>query len=317
MCPLFCGWLLGLALILLAVVMLPLLPVSNLVTDTVAHFMPWYPLAGVALMIMALITLAPGAVIVITALSLLLAAWQLRPWGEQRFTPDPEAEQLIILQANILRGQDDLTRLRKLIARHQPDIIALQEAGQAAGHLLEQLQEGWPHQLRALHDHDSFGLAVASRLPLQASETLTYSRPHIPAFRFDVTFGGAAAEVIVLHPANPLRDFNGRTRDLALLADDLRERGERPRILTGDFNVTPFAADYRLLTRRLALRGARENYGLWRHYYMGSWPVSLPAFFRLPIDHTLHTQELVTAEYSLLDDIGSDHLPSLTRLYWR
>lgn len=316
MCPYFCGLLLAYALVLLAVTVLPLLPVRSLVTDTVAHFMPWYPIKALALIVLALLTLAPGAVIFFAALAFLVSAWQLRPFGVLP-APQHDGPRLVILQANMLRTNTDLGKLRALIARHNPDIVCLQEANQAAAGLLDALQGDYPHQHRALQDQHSFGMAVAARAPLQDIESLTFSQPHIPALRFRTALAGRGLEVVCLHPANPLKDFWGRSADYAALGNYLDGLAETPRVVTGDFNVTPFALDYRLFTKKLALQNARDRGGIWRHYTQGTWPQWLPSVLRLSIDHTLHTPELTALQYELLPPIGSDHLPTLTTLAWR
>lgn len=316
LCPVFCGGLLAIALILLALTLIPLLPVRGFVSDTVAHFLPLYPVAALAVLVLGIFTLAPGAVIFLSALAILLAVWQLRPFAanEQPVGPAPE---LKILQANLLVKNTDMARLRRLIEQEQPDIIALQEANSAAGELLASLAGDYPHQQASLQDQHSFGLAVASKQPLENFETLNFSRPHIPVFRFRQQLAGRDLDCVVLHVANPLRDYPSRSFDMEALADYLLAQPESPRIVTGDFNVTPHAQDYRLFARRLSLANARDSDGILRHYRLGSWPCWLWQPLRLAIDHTLHTNDLLVTRHLTGPETGSDHLPAVTSLTWK
>lgn len=310
MCPLFCGILLALSLMLLGFTAVPLMPTSSVISDTISHFLPWYPILAFFVLVTGLLTPVSGPIVVASGLSILLAIWQLAPIGRSETGEDPRAT-LVILQANLLVTNQDMEPLRRIIDETQPDLIVLQEANSAAGRLLAELQDLFPHQHAKLQDQHSFGLAVASRQPIENMQEMVFSRPQIPAFRFIQKLKGQPVEVVVIHPANPLKDFPARRADYARLADALAGE-ETSRIVTGDFNATPFSPDYSLFTRRLALHNTRDIHGLSRHYTLGTWPRWLPAFFRLSIDHTLYTPDLMATYHAIPGDVGSDHLPTLT-----
>lgn len=317
MCPMFCGGLLALALVLLGLTLVPMLPVRSFVSDTISHFLPLYPVAALAVLVLGVLTLAPGGVIFASSLAILLAVWQLRPFAPDDRPVAAGLPTLKILQANMLVKNTDMAGLRDIIAREQPDIIALQEANSETGALLDSLLPAYPHQQKSLQDQHSFGLAVASKQPLDDFEIMTYSRPHIPVMRFRQQLAGRGLEVVTLHVANPLRDYPARSLDLEALADDLLARPETPRVVAGDFNATPYAQDYRLFAKRLTLANARDSAGIWRHYTLGSWPRWLWRPLRLAIDHVLHTQDLIVARHAVGGETGSDHLPTVTVLAWK
>ncbi len=311
MCPLFCGILLALSLLLLGFTAVPLLPTSSILSDTISHFLPWYPILAFFILLTGLITPVSGPVVTAAGLSILLALWQLGPIGRVDTGEDPKAT-LVILQANMLVSNQNTAALRRIIDETQPDLIVLQEANTVVGRMLDELQDIYPHQHRKLQDQHSFGMAMASRQPLEDIEEMTFSRPHIPAFRFLQKLKGQPVEVVAIHPANPLKDFPSRRTDFAQLAQRLTTGNETSRIVTGDFNTTPFSPDYTSFTRQLALRNTRDMHGLSRHYTLGTWPRWLPAFLRLSIDHTLYTPDLVATYHAIPGDVGSDHLPTLT-----
>ena len=316
MCPLFCGLLLAFSLMLLGLAAVPLLPVSSLISDTISHFLPWYPIAAFFLLVTGFVTPVAGPVVVAAGLTILLSVWQLAPLGQATPVADPDRN-LTVLQANMLVTNRDMSGLRALIDDAQPDLIAVQEANAATGRLFRELEADYPHQYASLQDQHSFGMAVASRQPLIGIEQLAFARPHMPAFRFRQKIAGREVDVVTVHPANPLKDFPARRDDYAALANYLEEQGEMPRIVLGDFNATPFSADYQAFTRRLALHNARDMHGIARHYTLGTWPAWLPAFLRLSIDHALCTPELRATFHAIPGETGSDHLPLLTTFAWK
>lgn len=148
-------------------------------------------------------------------------------------------------------------------------------------------------------------MAVLSRYPFEDAETLTLdSSTHI-AIRARVNVAGTPVSVLSLHPPTPVRTdkFNNRNQQFTRAASLLRTTSG-PRFLIGDLNTTMWSPYFADLLRESGLRDARRGFGL-----MPSWPVPLPAFLQLPIDHCLVSNDIVVEGIRTGARTGSDHRP--------
>jgi len=89
------------------------------------------------------------------------------------------------------------------------------------------------------------------------------------------------------------------------------ERRDKPRVVMGDLNATPWSASLRGLLRESRLVNSQAGFGV-----SGTWPSSMPAAGRIPIDHCLHSLEVVTVAREVGPDVGSDHRPLKVALQW-
>ncbi len=118
-----------------------------------------------------------------------------------------------------------------------------------------------------------------------------------------VELDGTPVRVIGTHPNSPLIPERAAQRDRHL-ADVGRWIAEQtdPVLLVGDLNATPWSHAFRGLIREAGLKDSlRQGFGL-----QPSWP-SPWHHLGIPIDHALHTPELVTVERYLGPSLGSDH----------
>jgi endonuclease/exonuclease/phosphatase (EEP) superfamily protein YafD len=157
---------------------------------------------------------------------------------------------------------------------------------------------------------DPFGIAVLSRIPIQAGECLHLGEASRPTAVVEVTVGGAAVSIVATHPKNPLspHGFALRNDQLEAVADLARGR-TRPLVLIGDLNVTMWSPWYRRLCDETGLVSARRGFGV-----LASWPTFLPSIMRLPIDHCLVSEGVVVADCRLGPEFGSDHRPLIVDL---
>lgn len=117
-----------------------------------------------------------------------------------------------------------------------------------------------------------------------------------------VELGGQPVRVLGLHPVSPLgRERHGR-RDVMLghVADWVRA-ADTPAVVAGDLNAVPWSSALRRLRDEAGLVDSLDGHGL-----QPSWPAPL-AWTGLPLDHVLHTPDLVTVERELGPSFGSDH----------
>ncbi len=244
-------------------------------------------------------------------------------------TPRP---QLRVMTYNVhnclgLDGKISPERIARVIARHQPDAVALQELDvnrQRTGRV-DQVERIARMLRMTFHFHTSFrledeqyGNAILSRFPMRLVRSGGLPRlPSSPAGEprgalwVELDVQGSAVHMINTHlslwPAERLLQAE------ALLGPDWVGSPEAlgPFLLCGDFNSAPGSAAYRRLTR--PFRDAQL--ALKEHLPRGTW------FGRYPfsrIDHILISPGLevldVVVPETELDRAASDHLPLLAEL---
>ena len=81
-----------------------------------------------------------------------------------------------------------------------------------------------------------------------------------------------------------------------------------PVIVTGDFNSTPWSANYRWFVAQTGLIDTQQGLGP-----QPSWPTELP-YLGIPIDHVLTSRTIATAKRRIGRWNGSDHRPVVADL---
>lgn len=223
----------------------------------------------------------------------------IRPYMKAR---ESGPGQIKILQANLLKSNTDPAPLQKLIAEHSPDIIACCEVSTPMAAMLRDQDKIYPHQ-RLVLDESGYGVAVLSKLPFASIEDMKPPAARATSIAFkirNITF-------VALHTVTPVASIARRDAELAALAE--RFKGVAPLVVMGDFNATPWCPALRRLCAALRLRNARLGLGL-----CPSWPLWLPRFLRLPIDHVLVSQGISVGSFTTGGPIGSDHAPTITQI---
>ncbi|MCB0359550.1 MAG: endonuclease/exonuclease/phosphatase family protein, partial [Bdellovibrionales bacterium] len=221
-----------------------------------------------------------------------------------------------------LDGHVSPKRVAGLIARHDPDVVCLQEVdvGRSRSEFRDQAHAIASLLEMTLHFEPSFqvederyGNAILSRLPMRLVKTGRLPSVAGRSRREPRSVIWVAIQVgdREVHCLNTHFGITGSERTLqarALLGPDWLGSPEcaGPVILCGDLNATPFSRVYRLLERTLtegkADSESRRSSGTW---------VSFFPFLRL--DHILVNRELRTSAVRVVNSRGartaSDHLP--------
>jgi endonuclease/exonuclease/phosphatase family metal-dependent hydrolase len=232
-----------------------------------------------------------------------------------------------ILTYNVRRcvGNDrrlDVARVAEVLARLEPDIVALQEldVGRARTNHVDQANEIAQRLDMACHFHaamrvesEFYGDAILSAFPEKLIQTgplpghprMTMLEPR-GALWIEVEIEGRAVQVINTHLGLVPREQQEQARFLAGPSWLQHPRCQGPRILLGDFNATGVSVVYRTLTAKL--ESARNLAP--RRSPTTTFPSQLPV---LRIDHIFVSPEIqvrdVFAPFDELTRLASDHLP--------
>jgi endonuclease/exonuclease/phosphatase (EEP) superfamily protein YafD len=293
--------------------------------DLAVHFQAQYALA-LALCVVGLLAVgyrrAAALLAVPLAINLvLIAPLYVAPQGTGRGSAIAAADSLErpldLLQFNVQMNNHRYADVAAYIDAGGAEIVAVQETDQA---WLDALVRGAPryrvaaaapqpdkHGLALLVLRDRPGLEVDARVL-----DLTPGRWSTPAIEADVVRDGRRLALLTLHPRTPLHPLAPEQRNAQLAATERWAQDHAdPVIVLGDLNATPWSAPFRQLVAATGLVNSQRGFGLEL-----SWPAPLPLPMRLPIDHCLHSPELVALERRLGPALGSDHRALHVRLGW-
>jgi endonuclease/exonuclease/phosphatase (EEP) superfamily protein YafD len=223
-----------------------------------------------------------------------------------------------VLSVNVQQRNRDYARTIELIRNANADLVLILELTPGLAAALDGLDALYPQRLLRPSD-GPFGIGLLSRRqpamavknePGAAHPSTAYlSATELgatPAAEAKLDVGGTAVDFIGVHLMPPTnRDWAAeRRRQLDLLAARVRTR-QRPTIVCGDFNLTPYSPFFGDLLEQSGLRDGRGGRGL-----QTSWPTFMP-LLGIPIDHCLVSPEIGVAASRRLDAFGSDHYPVL------
>lgn len=219
-------------------------------------------------------------------------------------------------------------RIARVIAREQPDIVALQEVdiGRSRSDWQDQAAEIARYLEMTHHFHaaialaeEQYGDAILSRLPMQLVRAahLPYRRSWLVdeprgALWVSIDIGGGR-RLQVLNTHFGLWRHERRLQADALLGDDwlANPACEAPVILCGDLNSGPQSAVYKAIARRL--RDVRSNDG--EHIPRGTFSGRFPLH---RIDHVFASEQVEVLDIRVprthLARVASDHLPLVVDL---
>jgi endonuclease/exonuclease/phosphatase (EEP) superfamily protein YafD len=83
---------------------------------------------------------------------------------------------------------------------------------------------------------------------------------------------------------------------------ELVHQQNAPVLLAGDLNTTPWSPYFQTLEKESGLKNSMKGFG-----FQPSWAGN--AFLKIPLDHFLHSPEIVIHNRMIGPDVGSDHLP--------
>jgi endonuclease/exonuclease/phosphatase family metal-dependent hydrolase len=216
----------------------------------------------------------------------------------------------------------DVARIAEVLARLEPDIVALQEldVGRARTNHVDQASQIAQRLDMACHFHaalrvetEQYGDAILSAFPEKLVQTGPLpGHPRIPqleprgALWLEVEVDGRPVQVINTHLGLVPREQQKQAHHLAGPNWLGNPRCKGPRILLGDFNATGTSVVYRTLAAKL--EAARRLAP--RRQATSTFPSQLPV---LRIDHLFVSKEIVVkdvfAPFDPLTRVASDHLP--------
>jgi len=225
------------------------------------------------------------------------------------FEPSSDSTALRIMFVNVLRKNPDKQSVLEAIAKNDPDVVVAVEIDSVWGEALSTgLHSKWPYE-KISERSDNFGIAIFSRHPLNQITVFESPGNYVPSIRAEIQISAKKTVIYGTHPFPPMSQFTHDGWQLHMV--DLASRIEKetsPVILVGDFNSTPWSANYRWFMKRTGLVDSQKGFGP-----QSSWPTELP-YLGIPIDHVVTSQGIFTRNRQIGRHNGSDHRPVIADL---
>jgi endonuclease/exonuclease/phosphatase (EEP) superfamily protein YafD len=206
---------------------------------------------------------------------------------------------------------EDLDRIGRYLEAVRADIVVVQEFTPAVMQSLATRTPYYPYHYFAAAGQPS-GTGVLSHWPLTETQALRIGPARIPVPKVSLRWHGQLITIFGVHLHWPLRQRTAqlRNRELEELAL-LMQREARPRLVGGDFNLTPWSSHFRDFVQRAELEDSAQ--GRW---VLATWPRQFwPLGIR--IDHCLTSSHWQTVALTVGPNLGSDHYPIVADLQLR
>jgi endonuclease/exonuclease/phosphatase (EEP) superfamily protein YafD len=150
----------------------------------------------------------------------------------------------------------------------------------------------------------TFGITILSQEGLD-TELLRTTQIRDSVVRVEASIGDEPIAIYAVQARSSSNETDAGNRD-DYLAEVGRMVNEEtiPAIIVGDFQATPWSHAFRDLTSETGFKNSLDSYGL-----QTTWPADRWAFFRMPLDHLLHSETLTTIDRYLGPVLGVDHRP--------
>ena len=274
------------------------LPFDWWLTDLLSHFRLQYALFF-AVMVLVLAMLRYWYWVIAGVLLLGLNLTELVPrWLAVPQATPGQGQPLRLMTFNV-NSRGDPQKALQVIQASQPDVLLLLEITQAWLQQLAPLTEAFPHQIVQPRT-DNFGIALLSRYPIEG-QVMWLGPARLPSVHAQVDLHGDKFEVWGTHPLPPMGRERKDWQDQQLTELVGRIQNKPLTIVAGDLNTTPYASNFKTMLHNSGLRDASLGFGI-----QGTWPLSFNVV-SIPIDHVLHTVDIVTTEARVVWDTGSDH----------
>lgn len=220
-------------------------------------------------------------------------------------TTIPPEEPLTILSYNLKGSNERFGDVISYIRQVEADVIFLHEVSRPWEVAIESADLGY-EITQSRSEELIFGTLV---LAPPGDEVTSYGFTTGGPRAVEVRHQGVA--LLGIHPLAPTTEERSALRNAQLgFAGDWSSDQGGPHLVVGDFNSTPWSYAFRRLQATTTLRNSQKGFGI-----EASFPTASFFAFRVPIDHLLHSEELVVSDRRIGPDLGSDHFPLVVDLW--
>ncbi len=283
------------------------------ILELFSHFMVQYAIASAVITVLLLLARVKGLVVLMLAVTL-FQFYDIRTiWLKDRMMINGEYEDITLMQYNVNKDKTEIEPMAEWIYTQVPnvDVIVLLETTERWKDVLTRLEKDYPHH-QSIDMRGGRTAVILSKLP---TESITIE--NIGEFKKPILVMKARTDkfrlplsLTVMHPPPPVTEKKAVYRDeqLSAVAKIVSEDPTLYKVLAGDFNVSPWSYYFDQLIHFSGLKNGHQGMGL--HTTWPSWRNKLG----ITIDHTLVSPTIKVLSRETGPNLGSDHLPVITKL---
>lgn len=204
---------------------------------------------------------------------------------------------LTIGHYNLWHHNEDPSKAIEFIEAQNADVIGIQELNEDWLDELAVLDKTYPFSFVIPEDTCCYGIGIYSKFPITFQDRIDIDST--PELEVEININGQRVKLLYMHTRPPAFPDQSQSRN-----KQLRVMGERAKrahsnwILFGDFNIVPWANEYRDLLESSGGSDARRGFH-----------ATFPADFvpLIPIDHVVHSSDLECTDFQSVNLCGSDH----------
>lgn len=225
--------------------------------------------------------------------------------GGQAVANDTEPTAIYrLLHLNLRFNNPEVGSVPSLIGRVKPDVVTLNEVSAHWQPHLDKLATMYPYRAVCPSPRFVGGVAILSRRPFAAGQTVRCSNDGgLATARID--FGGRWVDIGAMHLQWPWP--YQQSAHIAALSPQLGDMGLTA-ILAGDLNAATWST---AVAKVAAASGAAPVDGIGATWLTPILPRFLLDYVGLPIDHVFWKGDIVLRSVARQENVGSDHLPVL------
>ncbi len=215
-----------------------------------------------------------------------------------------------VMSFNLLSTNESYSEVIEYIEATSPDIVLLHESSRPWEVAME--SSGLDYEIvRGRSDDLIFGTLVLARGDVEAvSYGFAEGDGRAISMVYQPEGWPASVQILSSHPLAPTSGERAALRDAQLsFAAGWAAEQEGAYLVVGDLNASPWSSPFRGLVSDGGLRNSQIGFGLQPSF---SALTILP--FRVPIDHLLHSEDLLVKDRRLGPALGSDHFPLVVDL---
>lgn len=221
--------------------------------------------------------------------------------------------QIKLMVANVLTSNNKTAALIEQINKHTPDVLLTLETDKKWQDALSTINADYPYCVKVPLDN-LYGMHLYSKFELINPQVKYMLVDDVPSIHTQLKLpNGKQVWLYCLHPMPPapMEADKSTTRDaeILMIAKKIREQNQTA-IVAGDLNDVAWSRTTKRFQRISGLLDPRIG-----RTFINTFHAKLP-FLRWALDHVFHSACFGLVDIKRLPDIGSDHFPLLTVLYY-
>ncbi|MGD1842714.1 MAG: endonuclease/exonuclease/phosphatase family protein [Thermonemataceae bacterium] len=215
-----------------------------------------------------------------------------------------EEDRLTIVIANVWQPNEKKAEFLEIIHEHSPDLILAMETDQQWEEALDTLALLYPYSVKYPLDN-LYGMHLYSKRMLIDTKLNFLVEDDIPSIQAKFVLpSGKVVNLFCLHPAppSPTENETSKERDAELMIVGKKiSNMEGAVVVCGDLNDVAWSYTTNLFKKVSGLLDPRVGRGLYPTFHTSFF------FFRVPVDHLFHSNNMHLNEVKRLPYFGSDH----------